>query len=237
MSLYIWCVMRAWLARAIGREMVVFEEDPPTDSFPDAVPKKRGPKTDVLEALLKRVDGLEKKLKDEKKPSSPTTGSEENSSGADKPNTARDREERERELREQEVREVRQANAKLQIDTANQASGNGGGVLGQESAVYSPTPIRLVEEATKGVVRPSELISLLSESSPPVQQQQQQHRESLLDTYFTRCHGKPYFILDEPSTRQRIQRGHLPSHLLCAMNAVSARWASRTLDFLGFNGN
>ncbi|KAI4851282.1 hypothetical protein E4T44_02227 [Aureobasidium sp. EXF-8845] len=38
-------------------------------SFPnvDAVPKKRGPKTDVLEALLKRVNGLEKRLKDEGK--------------------------------------------------------------------------------------------------------------------------------------------------------------------------
>jgi hypothetical protein len=34
----------------------------------DAIPKKRGPKTDVLEALLKRVDGLEQKLKDSKKP-------------------------------------------------------------------------------------------------------------------------------------------------------------------------
>ncbi|KAI0913962.1 fungal-specific transcription factor domain-containing protein [Ustulina deusta] len=33
----------------------------------DAVPKKRGPKTDVLEALLKRVDGLEAQLKDRKK--------------------------------------------------------------------------------------------------------------------------------------------------------------------------
>ncbi|KAL2196125.1 fungal transcriptional regulatory-like protein [Corynascus similis CBS 632.67] len=32
----------------------------------DAVPKKRGPKTDVLEALLKRVDGLEARLKDKK---------------------------------------------------------------------------------------------------------------------------------------------------------------------------
>jgi hypothetical protein len=31
------------------------------------VPKKRGPKTDVLEALLKRVDGLEKRLKPEDK--------------------------------------------------------------------------------------------------------------------------------------------------------------------------
>lgn len=33
----------------------------------DAIPKKRGPKTDVLEALLKRVNGLEKRLEDEKK--------------------------------------------------------------------------------------------------------------------------------------------------------------------------
>lgn len=37
----------------------------------DAIPKKRGPKTDVLEALLKRVNGLEKRLKDEQKSSSP----------------------------------------------------------------------------------------------------------------------------------------------------------------------
>jgi hypothetical protein len=35
----------------------------------DAVPKKRGPKTDVLEALLKRVDGLEAKFKEKKKTS------------------------------------------------------------------------------------------------------------------------------------------------------------------------
>ena len=43
----------------------------------DAVPKKRGPKTDVLEALLKRVDGLEKRLKTDDgpmTPSSPTRG-------------------------------------------------------------------------------------------------------------------------------------------------------------------
>lgn len=37
------------------------------DRLVDAVPKKRGPKTDVLEALLKRVDGLERRLKEEKK--------------------------------------------------------------------------------------------------------------------------------------------------------------------------
>jgi hypothetical protein len=42
--------------------------------FEDAVPKKRGPKTDVLEALLKRVDGLEAKLKEKNaEEASPTT--------------------------------------------------------------------------------------------------------------------------------------------------------------------
>lgn len=42
----------------------------------DAVPKKRGPKTDVLEALLKRVDGLEAQLKEKKEqPTTPTTES------------------------------------------------------------------------------------------------------------------------------------------------------------------
>ena len=35
------------------------------------MPKKRGPKTDVLEALLKRVDGLEAKLKEKGEPETP----------------------------------------------------------------------------------------------------------------------------------------------------------------------
>jgi hypothetical protein len=43
----------------------------------DATPKKRGPKPDVLEALLKRMDGLEKRLQDEKKPDQKEDGSEE----------------------------------------------------------------------------------------------------------------------------------------------------------------
>lgn len=45
--------------------------------FLDAVPKKRGPKTDVLEALLKRVDGLEKRLKTEEKNASTDTPTKE----------------------------------------------------------------------------------------------------------------------------------------------------------------
>ncbi|KAG9246429.1 hypothetical protein BJ878DRAFT_540277 [Calycina marina] len=54
-----------------------------------AVPKKRGPKTDSVKALLKRVHGLEKKLREEKKTSTPPNeggkvGSD--ASGETKPN-------------------------------------------------------------------------------------------------------------------------------------------------------
>lgn len=79
----------------------------------DAVPKKRGPKTDVLEALLKRVDGLERRLKDEKKSQS---SSNEGESAADKESPNGDAKPK-----------------RPQLDTATLAS---------ETAVYSPTPIR-----------------------------------------------------------------------------------------------
>ena len=46
----------------------------------------------------------------------------------------------------------------------------------------------------------------------------------LLDTYFARIHGKPYHILDEATTRQRLQANQLPSHLAFAIYAVSARY-------------
>jgi len=57
-----------------------------------------------------------------------------------------------------------------------------------------------------------------SEPSPSVQQ------DVLLDTYFVRCHGKAFFILDETTVRQRIQINQIPSYLLYAIYAVSARF-------------
>lgn len=45
----------------------------------------------------------------------------------------------------------------------------------------------------------------------------------LLDTYFSRIHGKPYFILDEGATRQRMQTNQLPTCLAFAIYAVSSR--------------
>lgn len=45
----------------------------------------------------------------------------------------------------------------------------------------------------------------------------------LLDTYFGRVHGKPFWILDETATRQRLQLNQIPNHLIYAVYAVSAR--------------
>ncbi|TVY35692.1 putative transcriptional regulatory protein [Lachnellula subtilissima] len=140
-----------------------------TNIATDAVPKKRGPKTDVLEALLRRVDGLEKRLKDEKKSNSPHN---ENGLGPDKDISLTD-----------------SKPERPQLDTTNVAD---------ETAVYSPAPS--------------------SATSPVVQ------TDSLLNTYFARCHGKSYYILDETNTRQRVQHNQIPSYLLSAIYAVSARY-------------
>jgi hypothetical protein len=50
--------------------------------------------------------------------------------------------------------------------------------------------------------------------------------ELLIDTFFARIHGKPYYILDEATTRQRIQTNQLPGHLVYAVYAVSARYVA-----------
>ena len=162
-----------------------------TDGVTDAVPKKRGPKTDVLEALLKRVDGLERRLKDEKTSQSPNADGDSDAAP----------EERQR------------GNTKPkrpQLDTTNVA---------YESAVYSPSPPRLLSLIWSHF---RTKLTACSHPSPDVQP------DVLLDTYFTRCHGKAYHILEESKTRQRIQSNQIPPYLLYAIYAVSARWASHT---------
>lgn len=89
----------------------------------DAVPKKRGPKTDVLEALLKRVDGLEARLKDKK--SEPETPTSENApaNANDEPSSA-----------------ISTSNAGLGDNPPNFSPIDTTGAQdGGESALYSPT--------------------------------------------------------------------------------------------------
>ncbi|KAL8392538.1 hypothetical protein RB595_002652 [Gaeumannomyces hyphopodioides] len=163
----------------------------------DAVPKKRGPKTDVLEALLKRVDGLEQRLKDQKStdPGAAAavaaelaalgSAASEVSQRASLPAAATSADDR----------------SKSDATTSSRA----GDV--PEPAIYSP--------------------SASSEPSPtgpvPV--------DALLDTYFSRFHGKPYHILDESSIRQRLLVGQVPSFLAHAIYAVAARYTPHPSGF------
>lgn len=45
----------------------------------------------------------------------------------------------------------------------------------------------------------------------------------LLDAYFARLHGKPFYVLDEAGTRQRHQLNQLPVHLAMAISAMTLR--------------
>ncbi|EDO02370.1 hypothetical protein SS1G_04846 [Sclerotinia sclerotiorum 1980 UF-70] len=107
MPLYLW-----W-----GISFRKLESFGPNSFSIDAVPKKRGPKTDVLEALLKRVDGLERKLRDEKKSNSPNNDG--SGSGGGEEESPKD--------------DVKQKRPHLETPASN---------IADESAVYSPTSIR-----------------------------------------------------------------------------------------------
>lgn len=143
-------------------------------SFEDAVPKKRGPKTDVLEALLKRVNGLEKRLKDEQKSQSP---------------------ERERAESPDEPRGLASQN--------NQT-------LRQEPLSEPTLPLWNQNMPT---IMPTEHVPEAAALT-----------ETLVDTYFTRLHNKPFYILDESATRLRLRDGRLPRFLVDTIHAVTIKY-------------
>ncbi|KAF4536526.1 uncharacterized protein LTHEOB_12231 [Lasiodiplodia theobromae] len=153
----------------------------------DAVPKKRGPKTDAIEALLKRVDSLEKRLHEESKDKQPSDKND------DPP--------------------VEDFNAPQ-----------------QPSKPPQPSP-SIAQKPSIGI-NPNANISTTSISPTDVSQPTPfQRPDVLLDTYFARVHGKPYYILDELTTRQRLQHHQLPTHLAYAIYAVSARYSSHPAGY------
>ncbi|KAI2722530.1 transcriptional regulator family: Fungal Specific TF [Penicillium roqueforti] len=155
----------------------------------DAVPKKRGPKTDVLEALLKRVDGLEKRLHDEKNPISPTS-----------PDTADD-----------------QPSFPARRNTVD-ASFNI-----YSSSDRSALPTSLPQHVDPFIRPTGHPAGLLQQPSPtnngPLS-------DATLDLYFERLHGKPFYILDEATTRQLHQLNQLPPCLAMAISAMTVRYTT-----------
>jgi hypothetical protein len=64
------------------------------------------------------------------------------------------------------------------------------------------------------------------DNTPNGFRQQQQNSvlpDAILDTFFSRIHGRPFYILEESNTRQKHQLGQLPSHLIMAIYALTVR--------------
>ncbi|CAG8891168.1 unnamed protein product [Penicillium egyptiacum] len=172
-----------------GRSIMSFPHPmiSPVDLVQDAVPKKRGPKTDVLEALLKRVDGLEKRLHDEKNPISPTS-----------PDTPDD--------------PPSFPTRRNTIDSSFNIYSPG-----DRSALPTALP-QHVDPFPRPTGPPA---SLLQQPSPtnngPLS-------DAILDIYFERLHGKPFYVLDEATTRQHHQLNQLPPCLAMAISAMTVRY-------------
>lgn len=167
----------------------------------DAVPKKRGPKTDVLEALLKRVDGLEAKLKEKNADQDSTKIVE---SAID-------------EVDEEEPTDDVETTAPKRVATGICRSSNE--VEPGIATDVKPSPRLDMPPSRGGNAEQEDRADLLCRINPASPAE----ADAFLDTYFTRFHGKPYYILDESSTRQKIQLNQLPDCLACGIWAVSSR--------------
>ncbi|KAL4929558.1 type I 3-dehydroquinase-domain-containing protein [Aspergillus undulatus] len=154
----------------------------------DAVPKKRGPKTDVLEALLKRVDGLEKRLQDENHPLSPDSPV--------KPDIPL------------------QSHPSLPSQSQSHSQSQSQSHLNSHSHSHSSAAFPLAPPP----------VGVAYGNAPP--HQPGRVPDAMLDAYFARLHGKPFFILDEASTRQRHAGGGLPAHLAMAVYALTLRYTT-----------
>ena len=161
----------------------------------DAVPKKRGPKADVLEALVKRVDGLEKQLQDggsststDKNPVSPTSPAQNHVEDSFLPDAPSSR-------RHTVDSSFTQIQPQSQVHQA----------LPHQTSAYQTRP---------NPDQPQQ------QPSPP---QNAILPDAMLDAYFARLHGKPFFVLDENSTRQRHQSAQLPVYLSMAIHALIVR--------------
>lgn len=127
----------------------------------------------MLEALLKRVNGLEKRLKDEQKSASPERET------SDKP-----------------------------FETQ-----------GATAQHHHEVPLEPMPEPELPEIYPRTSISHIQPAMEATA-----FNGALLDTYFTRLHNKPFYILDESATRLRLRDGRLPLFLVNAIHAVTIKY-------------
>lgn len=157
----------------------------------------------MLEALLKRVNGLEKRLKDENKPDAADELAIDDSTS-----TAPD-------ATEATGEELTTGNATLQAAMPR--------VEQSQGQMHNEIPLQpaVVRRDSYAVATEGQAINA-------------SFTDTLIDTYFSRLHGKPYYILDEPATRQRWRDNQLPRYVVNAIHAVTIKYASHLCG--GHNG-
>ncbi|KAI5301334.1 hypothetical protein KEM56_001816 [Ascosphaera pollenicola] len=198
------------------------EMDKLTWTMIDAVPKKRGPKTDVLEALMKRVDGLEKQLQEEQRKSGNAAVPQPETGHSPSPSTAT--------KRKHEVLEAGslddKSDTKVTTPRTHPAKRSGaprnGGFM--ESGVFPTEPVNYNHAHSTTIDNP--------QVTPPPPNQFMVIPDSVLDTFFARVNGKPFYLLDEQSVRQQHRTDQLPSALSMALYALTMRYTSWSNDSL-----
>jgi hypothetical protein len=169
----------------------------------DAVPKKRGPKTDVLEALLKRVDGLEKRLKPEDRKNAELAAKEKAAALSKKSSAPSNRGE-----------------GSLAVLVPELPSNAAPSAL----PIVSPNPISPIETIKYGLPDQAETVNEGLTRSFSRSEEQHQTTDMLIETFFARIHGQPFYIVDETSIRQRILQTQIPNFLILALYSVSSRY-------------
>lgn len=154
----------------------------------------------MLEALLKRVNGLEKRLKEENKFTSPD----------DKESAIASESSREEGAPSSIPNVQRNSHVGQTPQPALQSTPN----IAHHGFVEVPR----YDQAVHKTHNPP------TDSRRPQPTAQQSNSDALLDVYFGRLHGKPYYILDEAATRQKWQAGMLPTPIVNAIHAATARY-------------
>lgn len=166
------------------------------DDRSDAIPKKRGPKTDVLEALLKRVDGLEKRLQDEKRPTEDSSTAKTHDDFTPDGSTIR------RDAITSHRDSITSGDAVVRFSESSSD---------RRSSTTIPTAYEGVEGSStrfRQPYAPSNAVTL---------------PDAMLEAFFARIHGKPFVILDEHATRQKHRLGQLTPTLAMAIYALTVR--------------
>lgn len=183
----------------------------PADRCLDAVPKKRGPKTEVLEELLKRIDGLEKRLEKE-------------NSNARKDKTASPPENGEMAIEEEDDDEDGQSMHPESRRGSMRASRGPDLSDSPAPSAAQPSP-QLQQMHRKHSIQSQPAPSPTAAAyTPPAPVTDINLMRRLVDVYFERVHGKPYYIFHEESFRRDFADGRAPSHVINAVCAVSVRW-------------